>query len=93
MLSNVTVDVFIAIDTIDIIVWTVGKISRIHLMVTFSAGETLPVITSRLGDLLLSLEHPTLAPRTDVHVTILALEDSHVSIVQIGSGENKNIKH
>ena len=83
---------FVAVNTVDVIIWTIGKIGRIHLMFTFRTGETFPMVAARLGDLLLSLEHSALAARTDVHVTILTLEDSHIGIMEIGSKFGGNIR-
>ena len=44
-----------------------------HLVTTLMTCETFPMIAARLGNLLLGLKDSTIAARTDIHVSILAL--------------------
>ena len=74
-------NVFIAVDTINLIVRTISKVCWIHLVATLSTGETFPVIAARLGNLLLSLEHPALTPGTHIKVTIFTWQTCHISLV------------
>lgn len=52
----------VTIDTIDFIVRTVGEVGRVELVFTLDAEEALLVVRATLGNLLLSLEHHSMAP-------------------------------
>jgi len=76
----------VAVDAVDFIVRAVGEVGGIKLMFALDAEEALLVVGPTLGYLLLSLEHQTVAPWTDVGVSVLPLNDRHVRDVQNGLG-------
>ena len=51
----------VAVDAVDLIVRPVGEVGSVQLMLALDAEETLLVVGAALGDLLLGLEHQTVA--------------------------------
>ena len=51
----------VAVDAVDLIVRPVGEVGSVQLVLALDAEETLLVVGAALGDLLLGLEHQTVA--------------------------------
>ena len=61
MEANVEIPDPVAIDAVDFIVWAVGEVGGVELVLALDAEEALLVVGATLGDLLLSLEHHSVA--------------------------------
>jgi hypothetical protein len=73
----------VAVDTIDIIVWPIGKVGSIQLMFAFGTGETFFVICSRLGCLFFCVKYHALASWTSICFSFFTLNCGDVSRLQI----------
>jgi hypothetical protein len=76
----------IAIDAVDISIRSIGKVGRVQLMLAFATSEALLVVSTRFGDLLLSIKNHSMAPWTSIGIAIFTRYGSYVSRVQVGLG-------
>jgi len=63
----------IAIQAVDIIVWAIRKVGWVHLVFALGASETLAMVATRLGNLLLSFKHLSLAAWAHILLTFFSL--------------------
>jgi hypothetical protein len=82
-LGFLTMNLLIAIETVDVIVWPIGKVGGIHLVFTFSAGEAFSVIGPWLCYLLLSFKHFALAARAGISLSFVTLQKGDISGLQV----------
>jgi hypothetical protein len=81
-----TVSCPITVDTVDFIVWTVGKVSGTQLMFAFDASKTFFVVGSRLRNSFFGVKDHALASWTSGCLSLLTLNSCDVSSIQLWLG-------